>query len=202
MTIRDLLTTALALLLFCAPAQLYAGATVFVPEDADEAAWEVRTLAFIPKKKSDGGVSIEQVNLYLAKNRGMRVETQICFMDFARVGDIVSSNRKTQIEIDTNLAEYPNSFAEFYEPEPGRKFLARVGIFQECDERGTAFMALVVTDQMGSIREFDALTWNFIRLFKRDDGKINVFGCFACGEIQELAWDKLNDRFYYVWNGH
>ncbi len=63
-------------------------------------------------------------------------------------------------------------------------------------------MAIVVTDQNGEIKNFDALEWNFIRLFKRPDGKINALGCFYCGDVQELLWDKFNDRFYFNWIGH
>ena len=128
-------------------------------------------------------------------------------MTFARLQDIASSDRKTQAEIKANLTEYPRSFSETYEAGT-EKFVLRVGIFEDCETPGqkevvpTPFMALVITDQRGVIREFDAMDWNFIRLFKREDGKVNALGCFGCGEVREINYNAAEKEFYYKWIGH
>ena len=83
-----------------------------------------------------------------------------------------------------------------------------VALFENCKSKAeaasdsTPFMALVITDEQGAIREFNALEWNFIRIFKREDGKINFLGCFACGEVQELNYNASEKEFYYKWIGH
>ena len=63
-------------------------------------------------------------------------------------------------------------------------------------------MALVVTDQSQKVRYFDAMEWNFIRLSKSPQGQLNVWGCFECGEVAQLLYDKGNDKFYIEWIGH
>lgn len=203
---KQLLTTAAIVLLSCASTPVYAGATVFVPAEKSYA-WSVRELQFLPKKTSDEGVTIKQIDAWISAHRGMKSASTICYMDFARDNEIVSSDRTTQSEIDRDLRAYPNSFSQWYEPEQASKFLVRVGIFEMCQEAGSkeepiGFMAVLVTDQQGQIKEFDALDWNYIRLVKGDSGRINLLGCYACGEIRELVWDKFNDKFYYEWVGH
>lgn len=188
------------------PVLAFGRATVFVPVKSGYA-WHTRDLQFLPHDKSDGGVTVAAVDQWVNKHRGMRTAGRTCYLNFARGDEIVSHDRETDSEIKADLAEFPRSFAEWYEPEPGIKFTVRVAVFESCREPTSSdeplrYMAVVITDQKGAIRNVDALDWNFIRLFKRDDGKINVFGCFACGEVRELLWDKFNDRFYYEWIGH
>lgn len=42
----------------------------------------------------------------------------------------------------------------------------------------------------------------YTRIYKRDDGVINVFGCYSCGDVSELLFDSENNRFYQRWIGH
>lgn len=181
-------------------------ATIFVPKKSGYA-WHTRDLQFLPFDQSDGGITVAAIDDWINKHRGMRAADRTCYMNFVRGDEIVSPDRETDSEIKADLAEFPRSFAERYEPEPGVRFTVRIGVFESCrdssfSEDPVRYMAVVITDQHGAVRNIDALDWNFIRLFKRDDGKINVFGCFACGEARELLWDKFNDRFYYEWIGH
>jgi hypothetical protein len=193
-------------------ASAQSSATIYVDGD-QTSSWEGR-LKLVPNLKKDGGVSVDAVNAFIRDRLSRRAVSSplttfvpICLMNFARPQDIVSSDRKTQVEIRANLQEYPRSFAETYEAET-EKFLLRVGIFEDCkasekkDDVPATFMALVITDQQGTIRDFDALDWNFIRLFKRNDGKVNVSGCFACGEVREVSYNPAAKEFYYKWIGH
>ena len=200
------LVSVLALFLSALPSPVLSRATVFVPKEAG-LAWEVRTLSFMPRDTSDEGISIAKINAWINDNRGMKSKSDLCFMNFVDNDDIVSQDRATESEIAEDLKKHPASFRQIYEPEPGKRFLVRVGVFRFCDDPQSAeeplsFMAAVVSDDGGEVKNFDALAWNLIRLFKRPDGKLNVLGCFACGEVQELLWDKFNDRFYYNWIGH
>ena len=195
-----------AAVLMSLPLPVLARATVFVPKQSGFA-WEVRELSFMPRDASDEGISIEKINLWLDANRGMKSQSKLCYMNFVENEDIVSQDRETEQEIAKDLKQHPASFRQIYEPEPGVRFLVRVGVFSFCDDPKSAeepisFMAAVITNESGVVKNFDALQWNLIRLFKRPDGKINALGCFACGEVQELLWDKFNDRFYYNWIGH
>lgn len=188
------------------PATAQAQATVFVPSGAGFA-WWTSELSFLPLSKSDEGISVEDVDRWLNANRGMRVESKTCFMSFVREPQIVAPDRETHNEIRAKLAENPGSFAKWFEPAPGHRFLVRIGVFEDCEEHGSAaeplrYMAVIVTDEAGRIRDFDALDWNFMRLHQDDRGRLSVYGCFNCGEVRELAWDQGNDRFYYVWTGH
>lgn len=202
---RTAITAAVAL--GCWPAAVIGQATVIVPEGAGFA-WWTSDLSFLPLESADGGISVRDVDAWLNANRGMRSETATCYMSFVRENQIVAVDRATHQEIRAKLAENPGSFAQWFEPSPGDRFLVRVGVFEQCDDAKSAaeplrYMAVVITDEAGRVRDFDALDWNFIRLAKGKDGSsLRVMGCYNCGEVRELAWDKGNDRFYYTWVGH
>ncbi|MYM00359.1 hypothetical protein GR702_21720 [Novosphingobium sp. FGD1] len=193
----------LAPLLLSSPA--LSQATVLVPAD-EGFAWEVRDLKFAPRKTSDQGVSVARINTWIAEHAGMKQVSKICFMDFVQNDEIYSFDVKTQKDINADLNEYKNSFSQTFSPDATTTFLVRVGAFQLCDpsDNGTAvtFMGVVVTDSFGEVRLFDPMTWNFSRLFKRDDGIVNILGCFSCGDVKELAWDKFKNRFYFIDIGH
>lgn len=180
-------------------------ATVLVPDQSGYA-WEVRELTFAPRKASDQGVSVASINTWNAAHAGMKQVKNICYMDFVQNDEIYSPFSETQKDISADLSQYPHSFATTYSPDPATKFLVRVGAFQICEPssegKSTTFMALVVTDEVGKVLFFDPTEWNLVRLFKRDDGVVNVLGCFACGEVRELAWDRSANRFYFVDIGH
>ena len=188
------------------PTAALAQATGFVPRGAGFA-WWTSELSFLPLGRADGGISVEDVDGWINANRGMRTESRTCFMSFVRDDGIVAPDRETHDEIRSKLAENPGSFATWFEPAKGHRFLARVGVFEECADENAAgeplrYMAVVVTDEDGKVRDFDALDWNFLRLQLNDQGRLAVFGCYHCGEVRELAWDQGNDRFYYNWVGH
>lgn len=182
----------------------YSQATVFVPEGAGFA-WWTADLTFLPQAKEDEGVSVADVDRWIAENRGMKVVRATCFMSFVRDDHIVAPDRATHDEIRKILKANPKSFDKTLKARTGEQFRVRVGVFEDCAEEAEAplrYMAVVVTDSSGKIRDFDALDWNFMRLQQASDDKVSVFGCYHCGERRELAWDRGNDRFYYVWTGH
>lgn len=187
------------------PSLACAQATVIVPATTGEV-WEIRGLSFAPRKSSDQGVSVDDVNAWNSTHGGMKQLKKICLMDFVQDSEVFSSDSKTQNEIASDLKEYPGTFFQIYVPDASNKFLVRVAAFQMCepssDGEYISFMALTVTDSLGRIMYFDEMPWTLTRLFKRGDGVINVLGCFACGEVKELAWDRLANRFYVVDIGH
>ena len=72
----------------------------------------------------------KQIDEWINDNRGMKSASTICFMDFARDDEIVSSDRKTQAEIDRDLSAYPNSFFAVVRTRTNLEiFWFRVGIF-------------------------------------------------------------------------
>jgi hypothetical protein len=191
--------------------------TMFVKEtrggETGDTTWE-GNLTLVPNSKEEAGVSVEAINAFIMKRLSARAVQSpstsyvpICLMNFAHVQDIVSSDRATQVEIRSDLETYPRSFSDTY-VSGSEVFLVRIGIFEDCRQElskpaePARFMALVITDHTGNIREFDALNWNFIRIFKRTDGGINLLACFACGEIQELRYNPSDREFYYKWIGH
>ena len=188
------------------PTVAKAQAPVFV-EPSSGYAWWVTEPQFLPQSKTDSGVGVSDINAWINANRGMKVETSTCFMSFVRDDQVVSSNRAVHDDIRARLRNYPNSFDQSFESASGKQFRVRVGVFEDCDERNTngdplRYMAVVVTDENNRVREFDALTWYYIRLFKTDEGKINALGCYECGEVTQLNCDEGNDRFYWEWVGH
>jgi hypothetical protein len=197
----------LALTLCCAVTfPLHAGGTIFVQKEAPYA-WHGGKLSFIPKQKADGGITIAQIDAWVDQNSGMRTTTKTCFMDFVRNDEILGIDRATQDDIDETLKTYPNSFDLVYQPEKETQFRVRIGVFEACEDpknknKPYSYMALVVTDPSNAIKKFDPLDWDFLRLAKDQDGKINIFGCFNCGDVRELIWDKFNGKFYYEWVGH
>lgn len=182
-------------------------ATVVVPGGAGYS-WAIRDLSLFPRKKADAGVSVTQVNAWLNAHRGMKSAYSVCLMDFVQNDEIASLDDATQAEIAQDLKEYPSSFAQVWTVEPDITFTVRVAAFRECSSQTPnsaspmSFLALVITDSQNQIRFVDATEWSFIRIFRRDDGKLNILGCFACGEVRELAWDRGGDRFYFVDIGH
>ena len=194
------------------PGLAFANPTMFVKEQRNST-WE-GDLILVPNATQDAGVSVNAINAFLRKRLSSRaVESPaanfvpICLMNFARVQDVVSSDRKTQADIRKYLEEYPRSFSENW-TTGGETFLVRVGIFEDCpsvdqaDDGPLKFMALVITDPKGEILEFNATNWNFVRIFKKPNGNINVLGCFACGEVQEIQYNQAGKDFYYKWIGH
>lgn len=185
------------------PTALHAEGYVFVPK-REGFAWWAHELAFLPTAVSEEGVSVADINRWAASREDMKADLNICFLGFPKRSTILSPDRTRFTEIQQTLSEHPNSFAQWFEPVPGKRFLVRIGVFETCAEPGpeaVAFMAVLVTNEAGAIQEFDALDWNFMRLEKSEAG-IMIYGCYLCGERRELGYDAGNDRFYYIWTGH
>ena len=186
---------------------VYAQATVVVPAD-EGYAWEVRDFDMFPRKKVDDGVSVAQINAWLSAHRGMKSIYSVCFLDFLQNDEVTSTDDDTRKEIAKDLSEYPNSFALDWNAGPNANFLVRVAALQNCPSsepsmmNAASFLVLIITDRGGGIKHINATQWSFIRLFARDDGHINILGCFACGEVAELAWDSVADRIYQIDIGH
>lgn len=190
----------------CLSSAANAQATVLVSPKRGYA-WWVSNFDFLPAHKQDGGVSIADIDRWINANRGMKLESKTCYMSFVKEREVVSFDRPTLDDIRAKFDEYPNGFDQSFEPVEGERFRVRVGVFEQCPDAGSTttplrYMAVVVTDQSNKVRNFDALEWNFVRLHKGDDGKMFALGCYECGEVTELLWDRGNDRFYYQWVGH
>ena len=184
----------------------FAQATIFVRPTSGYA-WWTQGPAFLPQSKADGGITVKGIDDWINANRGMKLKSSTCFMSFVQDEQVVSPDRATHNDIRARLARYPNSFDQYFEGAPGHVFRVRVGVFEACQPPDTTteplrYMAVVVTDSQNRVREFDALHWHFIRLFKNSDGKINAWGCYECGEVTQLNWDSGNDKFYWEWIGH
>ena len=173
---------------------------VYVPKESGMA-WWVRELELRPTTVSVSGISVEQINLAGKARAGMRPWNPICRVGAVTNAGIASIDRETQREIDATLAEYPASFINQF-ISGGTTFTIRVVAFETCESEPETGFALLISDAAGKLRAFDKQPSAFTRIFKRDDGKINVFGCFTCGEVSELVYDAGNDRFYYEWIGH
>ena len=131
----------------------------------------------------------------------MATAKSVCLVDFVTVAGVVSADRATQKEIDETFNEFPQSFAVNYRAGLD-EFAVRVVAYEACGKDPDAGTAILITDKSGALRSFDIGEFVFTRLFKRDDGKINVFGCFACGDVSDLNYDVGNQQFYYKWVGH
>lgn len=173
--------------------------SIFVPEQAGYS-WWARELIIRPMAKTVRKVSIAAINAHLAAKSAVTPQ-KICFVEDVQRSDVLSVHRDTQKEIDETLAEFPQSFSGAYVAKSGKNFDVQVVTYQVCDAaRGAS--ALVITNADGSLHTFLTQEFDFTRIFKRADGKINVFGCFACGDVSELLYDSENDRFYQNWIGH
>jgi hypothetical protein len=147
-----------------------------------------------------GTVGIAAINAQLA-TRSAVTPPKVCFVEAVLPGDILSAHRGTQKEIDDTLREFPNSFSATYTARSGRSFNVQVVSYEVCGANGGA-TALLISNADGSLHSFVDQEFAFTRISKRPDGKINVFGCFACGDVSELLYDSENERFYQQWIGH
>ena len=178
-----------------------ANPVIFVPE-SDGYAWWSREHVIRPTAKSVLGVSVETVNVWLASKRGMRDPEKLCFVEAVSDGGVVSPKRTTQLEIDATLKEFPSSFYQAYTTKTGSKFHVRVVVFETCGSEPRAGTALLITDSNGLFASFLESDFQFTRLFSTNDGKLNVFGCFNCGDVSQLNFNPENGDFYLKWVGH
>ncbi len=197
--LRRRVLAASATFALCWSAVTEARPSIFVPDQSGYAWWS-RELIIRPMATAVGRVGISAINAQIAARSAVTPQ-QICFVEAVLPGDIVSAHRGTQQEIDETLREFPNSFSATYTRRSGRSFNVQVVAYQMCGAPGGA-TALLITNADGSLHSFLSQEFDFTRIFRRPDGKINVFGCFACGDVSELLYDSENDRFYQQWTGH
>ena len=75
-------------------------------------------------------------------------------------------------------------------------------VYETCGEKPEKGTGILITDENGIFKSYIENDFLFTRLFKRDDGVINVFGCFACGDVNELKYNSDDGEFYLKWVGH
>lgn len=173
--------------------------SIFVPDQTGYAWWS-REVVIRPLATTVGRVGVAAINAYLADQSAV-TQAKVCFLDSVLPGDILSVHRATQLEIDETLREFPNSFSATYTTRAGRIFNVQVVAYQLCDAAGGA-TALLITNPDGSLQSFLPQEFDFTRILKRPDGRLNVYACFACGDVSELLYDGDNERFYQRWIGH
>lgn len=196
---RRLIVSASAVFFLCWSSLAESRPSIFVPNDAGYA-WWARELVLRPMTTAVGRVGISDINAHLAARSAVTPQ-RICFVEAVLPGDILSADRATQQEIDATLRQFPNSFTATYTARSGRSFNVQVVTYEVCGASGGA-TALLITNADGSLHSFHDQEFLFTRISKRPDGKINVFGCFECGDVSELLYDAENDRFYTQWIGH
>lgn len=146
-------------------------------------------------------VTVEQVNTYFDKHRGMAVARKVCAMEAVTNDGVVSSDLVTQRQINETLTEYPHSFSDVIKPSQSQTFQVRVVYLSDCDDATVTSPALLIT-RSGVLHSMMVQESPFTRIYKRDDGKLNVFSCYECGDFSELSYDVGRDRFYLEYIGH
>ena len=189
-------------ILFGAASDSMAKPVIFVPTTDDAYAWWAKPLTIRPLSKAVGGVSVDSINSWLAEHRGLREPVSLCYLEAVDGDAIVSPVRETQKEIDKTIAENPNSFQQTFVSHANSRFLIRVVAFETCGEEPRSGTGILITDASGLFKSFIENEFFFTRLSKRDDGLINVFGCYACGDVNELRYNPDGDEFYLKWIGH
>lgn len=181
--------------------QLFAKPVIFIPE-SEGFAWWAREIVIRPMAKSVQGVTVESINAWLTAKAGMRSPEMLCYLEGLSDDSIVSSKRETQIEIERTLAENPNSFHQIYINRTGEKFHVRVAAFETCGSMPRSRTGLIITNEKEILVSFVESEFYFTRLLLRQDGKINVFACFSCGDVSELNFNPEGPDFYLRWIGH
>lgn len=187
----------LAIALLASPS--LARPVLFIPKPSGFA-WWAQEFTIRPMGKEVLGISVREINGLLSGSSGMRSAMEICFVDVVRDDSIQSSDRATQEEIDATLAEHPGSFSSFYRISNGTTFRVFVVAFEECG--GEAGTGILIVDEGNRLRGFIPSEFLFTRILKRDDGVLNIFGCYACGDVAELRFDPEASQFYLRWVGH
>lgn len=191
-----------ALMIAATASPVFARTVLFVPGEDKGFAWYARKLIARPMGDRVDRITLADINAKLESRRGMSTAFKACAVDAVTNDGIASSDVATQREIDTQLIENPRSFSDSIEPVGGRRFQVRVVYVAACDQPDDVRSALLITDFAGRLHSMDLQDEPFIRIFKRDDGKLNVFTCFECGDMSEMNYDSARDRFYYEYIGH
>lgn len=174
---------------------------MFVPASSNDIFYNT-DFKLLPTETRDGGVDVKDIDGFLNRDRGMRSALKTCYIGFLKSDEIVSPDREMDASIKKVFAEFPGSFDQTWQPVKGKTLRARIAALEGCDGDYPASLAIVVTDEAGKVIDVDSLNWRFLRLYKRDDGSLTVFGCYYCGELVKAHYDAGRDRIYYEWAGH
>ena len=175
---------------------------IFVPTADEGYAWWAKPLIIRPMLKAVGGVSVEAINAWRTANRGIREPEALCYLESVVIDGVVSPQRQTQLEINSTLSENPDSFDAIFSHRGIERFFVRVVAFETCGNESRSGTGILVTDEKGLFKSFIENDFLFTRLHKRDDGGLNVFGCYACGDVSELRYNPDGGEFYLKWIGH
>lgn len=173
-----------------------AGPAVFISPSKGEA-WWVRKAVVRPMGTSVEGFDLKLLNRFRHDNEALA--NDFCFVEGAEPASFVGTDRGTEREIRRTLTENPAVFRREFATSDGRRFVARIALFEDCGSNVEGGSMLLIYEK--DTQKIALLTaWAgdpFTFLWPADaPGILGFRSCFECGDWNVVYYDANRRRFY------
>jgi hypothetical protein len=142
-----------------------------------------------------GEISTATLNSYLKRN--VPAANPICYLQQVRWSSFVGVDRAAQSEIEKDrksLTHYP--FRQPFSTADGRKFVARIGLAEECYTGAAGAIVVIQDSSSGMIENVEMFFTPFMFLFPQEErGLITRAGCLECDNFDVLVYDVKSRKF-------
>ena len=168
--------------------------SIFVFDDADN--WWVKSKHKArPMGNAMGDLSIAKLNSFRRQVDPKLVP--FCYLEQVDWSSFVGVDRKTQLQIEEDIKlSTHDPFHQSLSTSDGRKFVARIGIAEECTA-GVVWTIVVIQDSSNNKIEYAEWAGNaFLFLSPADNGDmIDISSCFACDVYNSLVYNPQRRKF-------